>query len=99
MRRLPSPGDPDALTWAESVATALSGHILHILPGARPFYHAAAVMTSNYMAALLDSAEQPMVLAGVPKADAIQALAPIARTSLKAEQVEQALCDLEARPR
>lgn len=75
-------GDPDALTWAESIATTLSGHILHILPEARPFYHAAAVMASNYMAALLDSAEQLMVLAGVPKPDAIRALAPIARTSL-----------------
>jgi predicted short-subunit dehydrogenase-like oxidoreductase (DUF2520 family) len=76
-------GAPDAVTWAEAIAAALSGHIVHIHPAGRPFYHAAAVMASNYMAALLDSAEQLMVLAGVPKTDAIHALAPIARTSLE----------------
>ncbi|MGH9558161.1 MAG: DUF2520 domain-containing protein, partial [Bryobacteraceae bacterium] len=46
-------------------------------------YHAAAVMASNYIAAVLDSAEQLMLLAGVPKANALRALAPLARASLE----------------
>ena len=75
-------GDPEALRWAEEIALALSGHVLRIAPGARPLYHAAAVMASNYIAALLDSAEQLMLLAGIPQPDALRALAPLARTSL-----------------
>jgi predicted short-subunit dehydrogenase-like oxidoreductase (DUF2520 family) len=75
-------GDAQALHWAEEIATALSGHLLHIRPGAQHLYHAAAVMASNYIAALLDSAEQLMLLAGVPREDALRALAPLARTSI-----------------
>ena len=75
-------GDADALRWAEEIATALSGHVLHIRPDARHLYHAAAVMASNYIAALLDAAGQLMLLAGVPKEDALRALAPLVRTSI-----------------
>jgi predicted short-subunit dehydrogenase-like oxidoreductase (DUF2520 family) len=75
-------GDSQALSWAEEIATALGGHVLHIRPDARHLYHAAAVMASNYIAALMDSAEQLMLLAGVPKEDALRALAPLARTSI-----------------
>jgi predicted short-subunit dehydrogenase-like oxidoreductase (DUF2520 family) len=75
-------GDRQALAWAEEIAARLSGQILHINPGARHLYHAAAVMASNYVAALLDSAEQLMLLAGVPKADALRSLAPLVRTSV-----------------
>lgn len=75
-------GDAEAIHWAEELATALSGHILHIRPDARPLYHAAAVMASNYIAALMDSAEQLMLAAGVPKQDALRALAPLAKASL-----------------
>jgi predicted short-subunit dehydrogenase-like oxidoreductase (DUF2520 family) len=76
-------GDSQALSWAARIATALGGQILHIEPGARHLYHAAAVMASNYIAALLDSAEELMSLAGVPRVDARRALAPLARTSLE----------------
>jgi predicted short-subunit dehydrogenase-like oxidoreductase (DUF2520 family) len=75
-------GDFQALTWAEDLAAALGGHVLHIKPGARHLYHAAAVMATNYIAALMDSAEQLMLLAGVPKEDALRALAQPARTSI-----------------
>ena len=75
-------GDVDALRWAEELATELSGRVLHIRPDARHLYHAAAVMASNYIAALLDAAGQLMLLAGVPKEDALRALAPLVRTSI-----------------
>ena len=76
-------GDSAALGWAEEVAAALSGTILRIHPDGRHFYHAAAVMASNYIAAVLDSAEQLMVMAGVSKSDALPALAPLARAALE----------------
>lgn len=76
-------GDSAALSWAEKVAAELSGMILRINPEGRHLYHAAAVMASNYIAALLNSAEQLMVMAGVPKPDALRALAPLARAGLE----------------
>jgi predicted short-subunit dehydrogenase-like oxidoreductase (DUF2520 family) len=76
-------GDAGALGWAENAARALGGRILHIRPDARHLYHAAAVMASNYIAALLDCAEELLLLAGVPKSDALRALAPLARTSVE----------------
>jgi predicted short-subunit dehydrogenase-like oxidoreductase (DUF2520 family) len=40
-------------------------------------------MASNYIAALLDSAEELMVMAGIPKKDAFRALGPLARAALE----------------
>jgi predicted short-subunit dehydrogenase-like oxidoreductase (DUF2520 family) len=68
--------------WAEELAAALNGHAIHVATESRPLYHAAAVMASNYVAALLDSAEHLMELAGVPRPDARRALAPLVRTSI-----------------
>lgn len=76
-------GDSAALSWAEEIAGLLSGTILRIKPDGRHLYHAAAVMASNYIAALLDSAEQLIIIAGVPKSDALRALGPLARASLE----------------
>jgi predicted short-subunit dehydrogenase-like oxidoreductase (DUF2520 family) len=76
-------GDSTALSWAEEIAKALSGTILRINSNSRNFYHSAAVMASNYIAALLDSAEELMVMAGIPKKDALRALGPLARAALE----------------
>jgi predicted short-subunit dehydrogenase-like oxidoreductase (DUF2520 family) len=76
-------GDSEALRWAEEIATVLSGTVLCIHPDGRHFYHAAAVMASNYIAALLDSTEHLMTMAGVPKSDALPAIAPLARAALE----------------
>ncbi|MGH9558559.1 MAG: DUF2520 domain-containing protein, partial [Bryobacteraceae bacterium] len=73
-------GDQIALSFAETIASALSGNILRIEPEGRPLYHAAAVMASNYIAAIMDSAENLMRLAGVSNEHARRALAPLART-------------------
>ncbi|HEY3442801.1 MAG TPA: DUF2520 domain-containing protein [Paludibaculum sp.] len=76
-------GDVEALIWAQEIATTLGGQVLHIRSEAHHLYHAAAVMASNYVAALLDSAEQLLIMAGVPKADALRALAPLTRASVE----------------
>jgi predicted short-subunit dehydrogenase-like oxidoreductase (DUF2520 family) len=75
-------GDTDAVLWAEDLAAELGVPVLHIRGDARPLYHAAAVMASNYVAALLHSAEHLMQLAGVPAGEARRALAPLVQTSL-----------------
>lgn len=75
-------GGGEALGWAEEIARALSGHVINVGADSRPLYHAAAVMASNYVVALLDAAEQLMLLAGVQGADALPALAPLIRTSI-----------------
>ncbi len=75
-------GDDAALEWAAEIAAAGRGKLLRIPAGARPLYHAAAVMASNYLAALLSAAQELMCAAGVGREAALQALAPLARASL-----------------
>jgi predicted short-subunit dehydrogenase-like oxidoreductase (DUF2520 family) len=67
-----------ALSLAEWVVAAAGGWILPVAPGAKPLYHAAAVLASNYVVALLAEAEGWMARAGVPRAEARRALALLA---------------------
>lgn len=76
-------GAPEAMGWAKEIVSVLEGQILYIKPEARHLYHAAAVMSSNYIAVILDAALELMGIAGVPKEAALHALAPLARTSLE----------------
>ncbi len=76
-------GDEEAAAWARELAGRLNGEVLTIAPEARPLYHAAAVMASNYVAALLDAAVEAMGQAGVPADLAIQALTPLARAAVE----------------
>jgi predicted short-subunit dehydrogenase-like oxidoreductase (DUF2520 family) len=76
-------GDGPALAWAEQIAAAAKGQILRIPVERRALYHAAAVLASNYVTALLSAAQTGLVAAGVDPVEALQALAPLARTSLE----------------
>jgi predicted short-subunit dehydrogenase-like oxidoreductase (DUF2520 family) len=75
-------GDAPALAWAERIAHAANGRILRIPAERRPLYHAAAVMASNYVTALLSAAQTLLIAADVDPQEALQALGPLARTSL-----------------
>jgi predicted short-subunit dehydrogenase-like oxidoreductase (DUF2520 family) len=75
-------GDGAAFSWAEELARAVSGRVIHIGEDSLPLYHAAAVMASNCVVALLDAAEQLMLSAGVPRAEALPALSALVRTSI-----------------
>jgi len=75
-------GDPEAVAWAGKIATAADGSVLRIPPELRPYYHAAAVTASNYVLALLDTAQLLMGYAGVEREDALRALAPLVRTTV-----------------
>ena len=50
----------------DSLVTALGGRSFAITDSARPLYHAAAVISSNHLVALLGQAERVADLAGVP---------------------------------
>jgi predicted short-subunit dehydrogenase-like oxidoreductase (DUF2520 family) len=76
-------GDAAAIDWAERIAQLLSGETLRIPPESRPLYHAAAVMASNYVVALLDAAAMLMDAAGVSREKALRALAPLVEASAR----------------
>jgi predicted short-subunit dehydrogenase-like oxidoreductase (DUF2520 family) len=75
-------GDAVAVAWAERIARAAHGRILRIPDERRPLYHAAAVMASNYVIALLSAAQTLLTAADVDPQEALLALGPLARTSL-----------------
>ena len=72
-----------AADWAEDIAKRLGAAILRIPVEHRAIYHAAAVMGSNYIVALIDAAVMLMGTAGIEEADARCALGPLVRTSVE----------------
>jgi len=57
--------------------------VLNIRGQARPLYHAAAVMASNHLVALIDAAQGLLSeAAGVDRETALRALAPLVRSSV-----------------
>jgi predicted short-subunit dehydrogenase-like oxidoreductase (DUF2520 family) len=75
-------GDVPAVEWAEHIVHAANGRVLRIASERRPLYHAAAVMASNYLTAMLSAAQTLLMAADVDPQEALQALGPLARTSL-----------------
>jgi predicted short-subunit dehydrogenase-like oxidoreductase (DUF2520 family) len=74
-------GDSAALQWASVIVWLLRGRSIRIRPEHRSLYHAAAVMAGNYVTALIHSAAEMLQAAGVERATALNALAPLVRTS------------------
>lgn len=74
-------GTGPARQWALELVKLLEGKALSIAPGKRPLYHAAAVMASNYIVAMIDSAVILMGEAGIDSANALCALGPLIRAS------------------
>jgi predicted short-subunit dehydrogenase-like oxidoreductase (DUF2520 family) len=68
----------DALRAATAIVAACGGRVLRVAPGAKPIYHAAAVIASNYVVALLSVAERLMAEAGVAPAEVRPALSTLA---------------------
>src|ERR1039458_7577386 len=78
-------GAREATAWAERLVGLLDGLTLRVPAASRPLYHAAAVMASNYVTALMSTAVMLMREAGVEEGAALRALEPLARTSVKNE--------------
>jgi predicted short-subunit dehydrogenase-like oxidoreductase (DUF2520 family) len=74
-------GEGPAAAWAERIAALVGGRALRIAADRRPLYHAAAVMASNYVVALIDAAAMLMGAAGIGADEALVALAPLVKAS------------------
>jgi predicted short-subunit dehydrogenase-like oxidoreductase (DUF2520 family) len=74
-------GSGAALEWAKQIVVSLEGEILVVPDEHRARYHAAAVIASNYVVALVDAAEKLMGQFGIAPAAARRAIAPLVRAS------------------
>jgi predicted short-subunit dehydrogenase-like oxidoreductase (DUF2520 family) len=72
-------GDERALAAGEWLARALGMRPVRLAPGAKPAYHAGAVVASNYAVVLAAVAEQLARRAGVPASDAASLYLPLMR--------------------
>jgi predicted short-subunit dehydrogenase-like oxidoreductase (DUF2520 family) len=75
-------GDPAAVAAAEQLAAAVGAHVLRIPSGAKPGYHAAAVIAANFPVVLAAAAERELRHAGVEPGPARAAVAHLMRTSM-----------------
>jgi predicted short-subunit dehydrogenase-like oxidoreductase (DUF2520 family) len=76
-------GDESAVAWAAAIVNAMGGEMLHISPEHRAVYHAAAVMASNYVTALVDTSEFLLREAGIPSHTARRVLSPLLRKAVE----------------
>ena len=75
-------GDDKAAAALEELARAVGGQTVRIPSSAKPVYHAAAVMTSNYLTTLLATAMELYEEVGMDHEHARKAMAPIAIATL-----------------
>ena len=76
-------GDEAAVASASDMIAALGGRRLLVSGAQRALYHAAACMASNYLAALLQGSVRLLGQCGISQEDALPALEPIVRATLK----------------
>src|SRR5699024_5142469 len=60
----------------------LKATFLEVTPNSKPYLHAASVMVSNYMIALMESAGQMAALGGLDKNEVQKALFPLMQKSV-----------------
>lgn len=75
-------GEPAALSAARRLANALGSNTILVPPALRPVYHAAAVMASNYLVALIAATVRVLEQAGVKEMDALPAVLPLVQGTL-----------------
>ena len=93
-------GDPQAVIMAQRLVEIMTGKSLLLEPAQMPLYHAAAVLSSNYIVALVSLASRVLEAAGVKTADVVPALVPLLRSTvdnLAAQGLPQALTGPMAR--
>ncbi|MGB9886931.1 MAG: Rossmann-like and DUF2520 domain-containing protein [Moorellales bacterium] len=76
-------GDPEAYPVAEAIVADIGARLFHIDPAAKPLYHAAACVASNYLVTLLDLAQRLLTEAGLPKEMFPDAVYPLIRGTLE----------------
>ncbi len=76
-------GEPEALAAARRLVADLADQILEVPPLARPAYHAAAVIASNYLISLLALAVRQLEALALDESAAVRALLPLVRGTLE----------------
>jgi predicted short-subunit dehydrogenase-like oxidoreductase (DUF2520 family) len=76
-------GDDAALVVLEKAFQAIGGQTLQVDSANKTFYHAASVVVSNYLTALVELGIQSYVKAGLTRAQALQIIVPIAHGTIK----------------
>lgn len=74
---------PAALAFATMLAGALGMHAFEINDEARPAYHAAASVASNFLVTLLATAEETAAAAGIEADEARALLTPLVRSTVE----------------
>lgn len=74
---------PEALDVAQELAAALGAHPFPIADDARPAYHAAASIASNYLVTLQAAAEDVATTTGLTREEARAILAPLVRSTVE----------------
>ena len=76
-------GDRAAVAVLSRLARAIGGKPVEIPAGAKPLYHAAAVVACNYLASLLDAAVTLCQRTGIDRRRAWAALEPLVQATLE----------------
>ena len=76
-------GDRKAIQHGRRLVADLQGRSFSIKAGAKPLYHAAAVMSSGNVVALFDTALDMLQRAGVKKDQAHRAMIPLLQSTLR----------------
>lgn len=75
-------GDPLAVTLAEDLAKRFKARFISLPAGTKTLYHAAAVVASNYLVALMGGAQEMLAVCGLSGRDAFKVLEPLVRGTL-----------------
>ena len=75
-------GDETAVGIARGIAADLGAVSLEIKTEAKPLYHAAAVVASNYLVSLMDLSFRLISAAGITGGDAVRVLYPLVKGTL-----------------
>jgi len=76
-------GDRAAAKIARMITRSLGGYPLQLAAGAKPLYHAAAVLAAGHMLALEETSVQILVSLGLRRREALKALLPLTRQVLE----------------
>lgn len=75
-------GEPGATRVARSIVRDLKGHSFSIQSKSKPLYHAAAVMASGHVVALIDLASELLVQCGLSPKTARRVLLPLLQSTV-----------------
>ncbi len=76
-------GDSRACRLGRAIARGLGGHAFLLAPEAKPAYHAACAMVSNFLVVFLGAAAGLLGLAGIEEKKACRLLFPLAKGTLR----------------